>query len=153
MKKLKLIIAAVVIAIIQPALVNAHCQVPCGIYGDDARFDAMFEDTATIEKSMRSIAKLESDAGKNINQLIRWVDTKELHADKLTEIVTAYFLTQRIKPVGAADKDAHDAYLKKLELLHNIMIQTMKCKQTTDVEHVEKLRMYITQFRVVYSAK
>jgi hypothetical protein len=153
MKKLELTLAAAVLAIIMPSLVNAHCQVPCGIYGDDARFEAMFEDVTTIEKSMVKINQLGEDAGKNINQLIRWVDTKELHADKLTEIVTAYFLTQRIKPVDATDKKAHDTYLKKLELLHNIMVQAMKCKQTTDIEHVKKLHDFITQFKTLYNAE
>ena len=154
MTKLQLTaIAALVIAITTPVIVNAHCQVPCGIYNDDARFVAMFEDATTIEKAMLSIRKLETTKGKTINQLVRWVDTKETHADKLTETVTAYFLAQRIKVVPAANKVAHAEYLKKLELLHNIMVQTMKCKQTTDVNHVQKVRDFITEFQKLYTAK
>ena len=35
-----------------------HCQVPCGIYGDEMRFEMMDEDIDTIEKSMKkSVAK------------------------------------------------------------------------------------------------
>ena len=33
----------------QPAAL-AHCQIPCGIYGDKLRIDLMMEDAATIEK-------------------------------------------------------------------------------------------------------
>ena len=154
MNKLQLtVIAAIAIAITSTAIVNAHCQVPCGIYNDDARFEAMLEDTTTIEKAMLSIRKLEATEGKNINQLVRWVDTKETHADKLTETVTAYFLAQRIKVVPVANKVAHAEYLKKLELLHNIMVQTMKCKQTTDVNHVQKVREFITEFQKIYTVK
>ena len=31
--------------------VYAHCQVPCGIYGDQLRFEQMLEDTKTITKA------------------------------------------------------------------------------------------------------
>ena len=31
----------------------AHCQVPCGIYGDDGRFDTLNEHVATVEKAMK----------------------------------------------------------------------------------------------------
>ena len=29
---------------------DAHCQIPCGIYGDDARFTALLEDVTTLKK-------------------------------------------------------------------------------------------------------
>jgi hypothetical protein len=153
MTKIKLTVVALVIAISIPLLANAHCQVPCGIYDDEARFNAMLEDATTIEKAMVSIRNLEKTKGRTINLLVRWVDTKEIHADKLTEIVTGYFLTQRINVVPAANKEAHKVYLKKLELLHNIMMQAMKCKQTTDVNHVQKLRDFIKEFQKVYTDK
>jgi len=34
----------------------AHCEIPCGIYGDEARFAAIAEDLTTIEKAMTQIA-------------------------------------------------------------------------------------------------
>ena len=33
------------------SLAFAHCQVPCGIYGDQLRFDQMLEDQKTISKA------------------------------------------------------------------------------------------------------
>jgi hypothetical protein len=36
-------------------------------------------------------------AAKNYNQLARWINNnKEMHADKVQEIVTRYLLTRRI---------------------------------------------------------
>ena len=32
-----------------------HCQVPCGIYTDQLRFEQMLEDTKTIAKSIASV--------------------------------------------------------------------------------------------------
>lgn len=121
----------------------AHCQIPCGIYDDAARIAAMKEHVTTIEKSMKEIAVLKLDSAQNINQLTRWVNNKESHADQLTEIVTYYFLAQRIKP------DAEE-YVSKLKTLHSIMMETMKSKQTVDLKHVKKLRSLISEFEHLY---
>ena len=121
----------------------AHCQIPCGIYGDAARFTEMREHVTTIEKSMNEINKLAPAAS---NQLVRWVNNKEHYADELTEIVTFYFLAQRVKGTESAEK-----YAAELKLLHQIIVTAMKTKQTTSLEHVETLRGLIDQFEAIYS--
>ena len=122
---------------------GAHCEIPCGIYDDEARIAMLLEHTATIEKSMIQIMELEKEVHHNSNQLIRWVMNKERHADELQEIVTQYFMTQRIT------LDVKD-YDKKLGILHQMLIYGMKCKQTTDLSHVEKLRMLIKEFQYLF---
>jgi len=92
---------------------------------------------------MKEIASLKPDSPQNSNQLVRWVNNKETHADKLTEIVTYYFMAQRIKP----DSEQYDA---KLKTLHSIIIECMKAKQTVDLSHVEKLRGLISTFAYLY---
>src|SRR6056297_1282951 len=81
-----------------PAVLS-HCEIPCGIYGDPMRIDVMLEDIQTIEKSMRKIEELSKAEDKNYNQLTRWVINKGDHADKISDVVTQYFMKQRIKPV------------------------------------------------------
>ena len=120
---------------------QAHCEIPCGIYDDSARMDMIFEHAVTIEKSMKKITELEG--GKNVNQLVRWVTNKEKHAELLQDIVTQYFMTQRIK-LDAADYD------KKITALHKLLIYSMKCKQTTDLGNVEKLRAAAEEFKTLY---
>ena len=132
---LALLIAATVAA--------AHCEIPCGIYDDQMRIAMVREDITTIEKSMNQIVTLEKNVGGNVNQLIRWVGNKEAHANKIQEIVSQYFMTQRIKP---SDKD----YAVKLSTLHEMLIASMKCKQTTDLEQVKKLRDLVTTFEKLY---
>jgi len=142
---MKKIIALTLLTAVLALNVQAHCQIPCGIYDDAARFTLMREHVATIEKSVNEITKLTADCPKSPNQLIRWVDNKDVHADKLTEIVTYYFLTQRIKPTEPAEK-----YQTELKLLHGMMLQAMKAKQTVNLEHVEKLRELIDEFELLY---
>lgn len=119
----------------------AHCEIPCGIYDDEARMALILEHAATIEKSMKEITELEK--GGNANQLVRWVTNKEHHANELQYIVTQYFMTQRIK-FDAADYD------KKLAALHKMLVYSMKCKQTTDLANVEMLRQAAEEFHTLY---
>ena len=44
--------------VILASLAWSHCQVPCGIYGDEARFEAIAEHIATVEKSIKQIEKI-----------------------------------------------------------------------------------------------
>jgi nickel superoxide dismutase len=145
--------AGAAVTFVYPALVGAHCQVPCGIYGDEARFTAMREHVTTIEKSMKQIKALSDEKPANYNQIVRWVNNKDGHASELTEIATYYFLAQRIKPVSPDDAKAHKKYLSKLELLHGIVYRSMKAKQTTDPDHVAELRKLIDAFEKLYKEK
>lgn len=129
---------AVLFAAVTAATVHAHCQVPCGIYDDQMRIHMMEEHVTTIEKSMKEI-----EAAPNQNQTVRWVMNKEKHADALTEIVTYYFLAQRIKP------DCDDYHLK-LTQLHEMIVYSMKAKQTTDLANVAKLKELIHHFEHSY---
>lgn len=130
-----------------PRLVNAHCEVPCGIYADQRRFEEMLEDQATIAKAMAQIGEL-SDTHDALaaNQLVRWVNTKESHATNTQHIIAQYFMTQRIKADGAD-------YAKKLTAAHAVMVAAMKCKQSTDAATGETLREAILDFYRAYEGK
>jgi nickel superoxide dismutase len=121
-----------------------HCQVPCGIYGDEMRFEMMDEDIDTIEKSMKMIIELSGEKKKNFNQIVRWVNNKDHHADKLTETVTYYFMAQRLEPIDKTDK-AYREYLGKLVLWHKLLFYAMKSKQTTDLGYIEKMRTIVEE--------
>ena len=126
--------------------VYAHCEVPCGIYDDQMRVAMISEHITTIEKSMKQIMKIQKEKNHNANQLIRWVTNKENHANELQEIVSQYFMTQRIK------FDAKN-YDKKISMLHQMLVYAMKCKQTTDPENAQKLRDALKSFEELYFAK
>ena len=132
------------------SVVLSHCEIPCGIYDDPARLDAIAEHITTIEKSMRQIQDLSAAGDKNYNQIVRWVTNKEQHADELSHIVTQYFMTQRIKPTAKSDAAGYADYVNKLTLLHGMMINAMKCKQTTDLANVAALRAQLAEFRTAY---
>jgi nickel superoxide dismutase len=134
-----------------PVPASAHCQIPCGIYNDELRVQLMEEDITTIEKSMTQIVALGAATPIDYNQLVRWVMNKEEHAQKLQDIVTAYFMAQRIKPAAdPTDTAAMKDYVNKLTLLHAIQIHAMKAKQSTDLAEIATLRDLVAQFRKAY---
>jgi nickel superoxide dismutase len=139
------------VMIISAALfVNAHCEIPCGIYDDPLRITLLHEHISTIEKSMKQITELSLAKDKNYNQLVRWINNKEEHADMLMRIVTQYFMTQRIKPPKSGDKQQQAKYNKELSLLHKMLIHAMKAKQTTELEHCTALRTLVEEFKLSY---
>ncbi|SDO87478.1 superoxide dismutase [Ni] [Desulforhopalus singaporensis] len=140
-KNIAMLTTLLLSAILFSGFAQAHCQIPCGIYDDETRMTLIYEHIATIEKSMNMITQLENE--KNANQLVRWVMNKDKHAEFIQEIVTEYFMAQRIK------FDAQN-YDQKLKALHEMLFYSMKCKQTTDLGNVEKLKKSAQRFHDLY---
>lgn len=153
MRKKIVVGGVLLLAAIMGSLAYSHCQIPCGIYGDEGRFKEIAEHITTIEKSMKQIEALSAEQKPNMNQVVRWVNNKDQHADKLSEIVTYYFMAQRVKLPAEGDAKAQRDYVKKLTLLHRMLVYSMKAKQTTDLNNVEKLESSLKEFHDVYFAK
>ncbi len=139
---------SVAILLVSVTAVMAHCQVPCGIYGDQLRFEQMLEDEHTISKAQLQAAELLQDevSPQSVNQLARWVMTKEEHATKIQQTIAAYFMAQRIKP-------GSEGYTKKLTAAHTVMVAAMKCKQSADPETAKALEKAIFDFYRAYEGK
>ncbi|WP_066631876.1 superoxide dismutase [Ni] [Labilibacter marinus] len=129
---------------------KAHCEIPCGIYGDSTRVTLMYEHIATIEKSINQIVKLSEGEVKDHNQLVRWVINKEEHATKIQEIASQYFMHQRIKVKDSSDPEGYAVYIKQLTLMHKIQVYAMKAKQATDLKYIKLLRETLHDFEHAY---
>lgn len=148
-----LMVAAVFLVSLTASKALSHCQIPCGIYNDAGRFSLMAEHIATVEKAMRTVIDLSAQESPNYNQLVRWVENKDRHADELSKIVTHYFMAQRIKPPQQGNEEAQTKYLEEISSLHQMLVYAMKAKQTTDLENVEKLRALMKAFKASYLAE
>lgn len=142
-----LVIASIILLISIQSF--AHCEIPCGIYDDELRIALLKEHFTTIEKSMLKIEELQKAEIINYNQLVRWVNNKEEHANKVQKIVYQYFLNQRIKAVDPENKK-FAKYQKELTLLHHVLVYSMKAKQTTDVTFIKKLQSTLEMFETSY---
>jgi nickel superoxide dismutase len=53
-----MVLGVLVVLMVFATIVYSHCQIPCGIYDDPARFDMLAEHINTIEKSMKHNRKI-----------------------------------------------------------------------------------------------
>jgi len=153
MKNLKQIVFVLLIAFITITFskkIFAHCEIPCGIYEDSLRIELIKEHIFTIDKSMKMINELSQEEVPNYNQLIRWINNKEDHAKKIQDIVSQYFLHQRVKIVEPENKESYKKYISHLSLLHELLFYSMKAKQTTDLSYIQKLNASILDFEEEY---
>lgn len=111
---------------------GGHCQVPCGIFDDPAMVAELKQHAATIRKAMIQSTELHGSGSpdlQSMNQIVRWITTKEDHCSKIISTVGEYCLCQRVKPaVFASDSD----YVEALKAHHAVMQAAMKAKQSVD---------------------
>jgi nickel superoxide dismutase len=123
---------------------QAHCQVPCGIYDDNARVKSMLEDSETVSKAMIKISELsDKDDLQSVNQSVRWVLNKEKHAQNIIDTISDYFLTQRVKV-------SQEDYSERLIKHHTVIVNAMKSKQNVDIKHAEELKSSIEALATYY---
>ena len=121
-----------------------HCQVPCGIYDDAVRIVTIKEDFATVSKAMVEIKTLSAkNDPQSLNQLNRWIVTKEEHATNIQKVVSDYFLTQRVK-------SKNKNYDRHLRFLHELLVSAMKCKQTVESKNIDNGLKSLDNFVDIY---
>ena len=106
------------------------------------------EHTLTILKSMNYIKTNQNDLQQQ-NQVTRWIINKEQHAQEIQEIISEYFLTQRIK-LKDESQESKDLYHAQLAILHSILLDAMKCKQTVDTSITNSLLENLNKFVNLY---
>ena len=84
-------------------------------------------------------------------KLVRALDRAATEAQKVQDVASAYFLAQRVKLSEASANRA--SYVEKLELLHQIIVHAMSCKQTADPANAAKLHQAIHAFQALYQGK
>ena len=92
---------------------------------------------ATIRKAMVQSGELHATGDlQSLNQIVRWIQTKEEHCDKIIHTVGYYCLCQRVKKeIFSSDGDYADA----LKAHHAVMQAAMKAKQTMDAAGCDAL--------------
>ena len=86
---------------------------------------------------------------QSINQMIRWVNTKEEHATSIQETVSSYFLAQRIKPKKKGEA-GRQVYVNQTLLMQQLIVAAMKCKQNVDQSKCDAASDLVVEFSVSY---
>merc|ERR1712071_234164 len=110
--------------------------------GDPKLVADVKEAIATIKKAMVQINELSATMNAlNINQMTRWVNTKEEHCGKIISLMSEYCLCQRVKPTSDPKTPfkSDQEYIEALQAHHRVMQAAMKCKQTVDPANADAL--------------
>lgn len=121
----------------------AHCQMPCGIYHDDMVYDQIDQYAETMYKAMSEIDANKFATSKERNQLIRFVLQKDKQSDDAANLLTTYFLQQKIKP-GEEDT------AKKVLSAHKLLFLMVQIKQNTDLKLVYEFMEEWTKFKHMF---
>lgn len=128
----------------------AHCQIPCGIYDDATKLKELLLDVTTIEKSIEKINSLSAEKKSDYNQLVRWVNNKEDHANNIIDNMANYYLAQRVKIKEKSDSKNYSIYQNHLEGIHSVIKWAMKAKQSSELEVAKNLRKSLEDYGKFY---
>lgn len=146
-QKVGLLLVVCLSVMIFPTQAQTHCQVPCGIYDDNARVVAMMEDVTTVRKAVTMLNELAAKTDvQSRQQFTRWVMNKETHSQRIISAIADYFLTQRVKP------DQKD-YVERLKKHHTVIVAAMKVKQNATMEPVDALEKCVKALLEYYPKK
>jgi len=130
---------------------GGHCQVPCGIFDDPHMVAELKQCCETIRKAMVQGNELHATLATDplsMNQMVRWINTKDQHAKKIITLVGEYCLCQRVKSVGVFKSDGD--YVDALKSHHAVLACAMKAKQTMDVSACDALEHAVDDMSKMY---
>lgn len=143
MKKILLTATALLALQVFPHQIQAHCQMPCGIYHDDMVYDQIDQYVETMVKAVSILKNNDFKNATESNKFVRWVIQKEKASDEAAHILLTYFLQQKIKP------DEPDT-AEKLACAHKLLFFLVAIKQNTDVDIVDQFGDEWEKFKTMF---
>lgn len=142
-KKNLLLILSLSMLMLKNSNLEAHCQMPCGIYHDDMVYDQIDQFVETVYKGISVMKDSKFETLRDRNEFIRWVVQKEKECDEIAELITIYFLQQKIKP------DEPDT-TKRLISAHKMLFLIVAIKQNADLEFVKQFNQEWEKFKLMF---
>lgn len=145
MKKniLKAVCLAALTLMSGPITLNAHCQMPCGIYHDDMVYDFIDQYVETMIKAVTVMNQSKFDTVRDKNEFVRWVIEKEKESNEISNLITAFFLQQKIKP-------GEDDTVKRIQSAHKLLCLIVAIKQNADLKIIESFNDEWEKFKLMF---
>ena len=122
---------------------RAHCQMPCGIYHDDIVFDEIDQYIETMYKGISVLNNSKFGDAKERNEFVRWVIEKEKASDVIADLITRYFLQQKIKP-------GEPETAKRVTAAHLLLFTLVGIKQNTALSFIEDFAKEWEKFKLMF---
>jgi nickel superoxide dismutase len=141
MKRIALL--ATTLMLLSQSNLSAHCQMPCGIYHDDMVYDQIDQFVETVYKGISVLNESKFATVKDRNEFARWVAEKESSCCETANLITVYFLQQKIKP-------GEDDTVKRLTSAHKLLFLLVAIKQNPDLEYVKQFNEEWEKFKLMF---
>lgn len=122
---------------------SAHCQMPCGIYHDGMVYDQIDQFVETVYKGITVLNDSKFSTVKERNEFVRWVGEKEKGCCDAADLITVYFLQQKIKP-------GEDDTVKRLVSAHKLLFLLVAIKQNVDLQYVKEFNEEWEKFKLMF---
>jgi nickel superoxide dismutase len=139
----KVFATAIISGLLSYGALSAHCQMPCGIYHDDMVYSLIDQYVETMYKGISVLNNSKFDNTQQRNAFIRWVMEKEKSSDQTANLITEYFLQQKIK-------SGEDDTTKRLISAHKLLFMLMQIKQNADLEIVKQFSEEWEKFKLMF---
>lgn len=124
-------------------MLNAHCQMPCGIYHDEMVYGQIDQYVETMFKGITMLNSNKFDNAWDRNEFVRWVIQKEKASDDVAELFTKYFLQQKIKP-------GEDDTVKRISSVHHMLFLLVQIKQNVDRKLIDEFADEWEKFKLMF---
>lgn len=141
MKRIALLAASMML--LAQSNLSAHCQMPCGIYHDDMVYDQIDQYVETVYKGITVLNESKFTTPKERNEFVRWVNEKETSSNEAANLITVYFLQQKIKP-------GEDDTVKRITSAHKLLFLLVAIKQNSDLEYVKQFNEEWEKFKLMF---
>lgn len=121
----------------------AHCQMPCGIYHDEMVYDQIDQYVETMVKGISVLQDNKFSTVQDRNVFVRWVMEKDTASDQVADVLTEYFLQQKIKP---GDPDT----AKRVLSCHKLLFLLVQIKQNADLKIVNDFYEEWEKFKLMF---
>uniref|UniRef100_UPI00140E9480 superoxide dismutase [Ni] n=1 Tax=Neochlamydia sp. AcF84 TaxID=2315858 RepID=UPI00140E9480 len=129
MKK-TILVQGIIALLCHTGTLMAHCQMPCGVYHDELVFNQIDQYIETMYKGITELNNSKFSTPFERNNFIRWVKLKDSASDEIANLITAYFLQQKIKPAEADTP-------KRLISAHKMLFELTAIKQNVNIKMIE----------------
>ncbi len=136
-------LSGLLMAFCYQAELSAHCQMPCGIYHDDMVFDQIDQYIETMVKGLSMLNDSKFTTVQDRNEFVRWVIQKENSSDEIAQMITIFFLQQKIKP---GESDTTERVLSA----HKLLFLLVQLKQTVDFKVLNDFYEEWEKFKLMF---
>lgn len=133
----------IALSLLTAPFLHSHCQMPCGIYHDDMVYDQIDQYVETMVKGMTVLNDNKFSSTQLRNEFVRWVCQKENMSNETANLLTSYFLQQKIKP-------DEDDTVKRITSAHKLLNYLMLIKQTSDMKFVNAFSEEWEKFKLMF---